>query len=194
MNWEICKEFEFDYGHRVWNQQLNQQLSIDNKLVCRHKHGHRGKVEIYLGADKLNGGMVSDFKHLNWLKMFLDETVDHKFIVDINDPGFSMIACGTINENLKSFDTFDGIQCLLNNIFVPGTDHVVGKVIDVSQLYNAYPKEILEGIFIVDFVPTSENLSKWLFDLVNSKLKLFGIRTTKVVWWETPKSRSIYSG
>ena len=26
----ITKSFEFDYAHRVWNQSLNQQYSVDN--------------------------------------------------------------------------------------------------------------------------------------------------------------------
>ncbi len=30
--------------------------------------------------------MVTDFKHLNWFKEWLDNTIDHKFILDINDP------------------------------------------------------------------------------------------------------------
>lgn len=86
MNWDISKSFEFDYGHRVWSQKLNSEYSLDNKLACRHLHGHRGKVIVHLTSKKLENGMVTDFKHLNFFKKFLDDNVDHKFIFDINDP------------------------------------------------------------------------------------------------------------
>jgi 6-pyruvoyltetrahydropterin/6-carboxytetrahydropterin synthase len=52
----------------------------------------------------------------------------------------------------------------------------------------------IEGYLIVDFVPTSENLSKWLFDIVNSKMSQIGVKVSRIDWFETPKSRSSYIG
>ena len=89
--WEISKEFDFCYGHRVWSQSLNVEFSLDSCLMCRHLHGHQGKVIVYLKSDTLKSGMVTDFKHLNWFKKFLDDVIDHKFIIDINDPLFSTL-------------------------------------------------------------------------------------------------------
>ena len=91
MHWKISKEFEFCYGHRVWSQTLNTEFSLDGCLKCRHLHGHQGKILVYLEASELKDGMVTDFKHLNWFKQFLDDTLDHKFILDINDPLFSTL-------------------------------------------------------------------------------------------------------
>ena len=48
MKWEISKEFDFCYGHRVWSQTLNIDFSLDACLKCRHIHGHEGKVIVYL--------------------------------------------------------------------------------------------------------------------------------------------------
>ena len=45
---------------------------------------------------------------------------------------------------------------------------------------------------VVDFVPTSENLSKWMADLVEAKMKKLDITVHHIDWWETPKSRSVY--
>ena len=89
--WEISKEFDFCYGHRVWSQSLNVEFSLDSCLMCRHLHGHQGKVIVYLKSDSLKSGMVTDFKHLNWFKKFLDDVIDHKFIIDINDPLFKTL-------------------------------------------------------------------------------------------------------
>ena len=87
MTWKISKAFEFCYGHRVWSQELNPDYSLDPCLKCRHLHGHQGRIEVFLESSELNrGGMVTDFKHLNWFKQFLDDVLDHKFIIDIHDP------------------------------------------------------------------------------------------------------------
>ena len=86
MKYQISKEFDFCYGHRVWSQKLDKEFSLDGCLACRHLHGHQGKIIIHLESDKLIDGMVTDFNHLNWFKQFLDDTVDHKFIIDSHDP------------------------------------------------------------------------------------------------------------
>ena len=63
--WVIDKQFDFCFGHRVWSQELNTKYSLDGCLACRHLHGHQGKVKLFLGANDLNKGMVTDFKHTN---------------------------------------------------------------------------------------------------------------------------------
>ena len=59
--WEITKSFSGCYGHRVWNQELNSEFSIDNNLVCRHLHGHEALINVTLEGDSLEKGMVTDF-------------------------------------------------------------------------------------------------------------------------------------
>mgnify|MGYP003490605001 CR=1 FL=1 len=82
--WTIDKQFDFCFGHRVWSQDLNTKYSLDGCLACRHLHGHQGKVKLFLGANNLKHGMVTDFKHTNIFKKWLDDTLDHKFIIDMN--------------------------------------------------------------------------------------------------------------
>ena len=174
MTWEISKEFDFCYGHRVWSQQLNIEYALDDCLMCRHMHGHQGKIKVSLESQTLEGGMVTDFKHLNWFKKFLDDTLDHKFIIDINDPLYETLLPFYANkENLIEFE--QGF-----------------KIPDISLLKEEplHIKELYEGFVIVDFVPTSENLSAWLLQIVKKKMAKINVKVSKLEFWETPKSKS----
>ena len=199
--WKIDKQFSFCYGHRVWSQKLHGDYceSGDASCKCRHLHGHEGLVHIFLEAGDLERGMVTDFKHLGWLKNFLDDNLDHKFIVDTHDPWFPNIVNGSLDftpEGVKyrptlPFNTTDEKFLPVNSVWVPGTDHKAGYTIDASSL-SGPEQEVLEGFFFVNFVPTSENFSKWVFDCVDAKMSLIDVTVAQVDWFETPKSRSSY--
>jgi 6-pyruvoyltetrahydropterin/6-carboxytetrahydropterin synthase len=169
---DISKIFEFDYGHRVWTQKLNPEYSLDNKCVCRHLHGHRGVVEIVLEGDVQQNGMVTDFKHLNWFKKWLDDSLDHKFIIDANDPLFSSLV-----PNVNAFGLID--QTYFKNV-------------NTEAVKDDNLLEWLESFCIVDFVPTSENVCKWLFSVVSPKMQKIGIKVKAIKFKETPKSLCVY--
>lgn len=175
MHWKISKEFDFCYGHRVWSQTLNTEFSLDGCLKCRHLHGHQGKILVYLEAHKLTNGMVTDFKHLNWFKQFLDDTLDHKFILDINDPLFSTLLPHISRNDLIKFD---------EGYLLPDLNKLKDKESHIIELY--------EGYVIVDFVPTSENLSAWFLKIVQNKMEKLNIKVSHVEFLETPKSKSTF--
>ena len=174
MKWQISKQFDFCYGHRVWSQELNTEYALDECLKCRHLHGHQGKIIIHLEADILNKGMVTDFKHLNWFKQFLDDTLDHKFILDFNDPLFE-----TLLPHYKDKKDF----------YKMSQDFML---LDLSIIKNepTHIQEMYEGFVIVNFVPTSENLSAWLLGIVKEKMDKINIKTSHLEYFETPKSKS----
>ncbi|MEO1916735.1 MAG: 6-carboxytetrahydropterin synthase [Candidatus Thioglobus sp.] len=176
--WVIDKTIEFCYGHRVWTQVLNGEYSDDLQCACRHLHGHEGKVMIHLTGDGLDPtGMVTDFRHLEWLKKWVNANVDHQFILDISDPLYTQLVG----------------KDELYEILVPGTNHIAGRKINLDNTEPGTPEyEYKEGFFIVDFVPTSENLSKWMSELVQVKMEPLNVKVDSIEWWETPKSRSIY--
>ena len=175
MHWKISKEFEFCYGHRVWSQTLDTEFSLDGCLKCRHLHGHQGKILVYLEAQELTNGMVTDFKHLNWFKQFLDDTLDHKFILDINDPLFSTLLPHISRNDLIKFD---------EGYLLPDLNKLKDKESHIIELY--------EGYVIVDFVPTSENLSAWFLKIVQNKMEKLNIKVSHVEFLETPKSKSTF--
>ena len=199
--WSIHKTLDFCYGHRVFTQKLNGEFSADLKTACRHIHGHEGSVVIYLEGDTLDDtGMVTDFRHLEWAKKFINEHIDHQFIICIDDPMFDNIVLEPFKKLTdKTFtDKFEFYENDTVALMVPNTGYVAGyKPFTGAALVPAerrdWPEfEIIEGITIVDFVPTSENLSKWLADLVQAKMERIGVTVSRVDWYETPRSCSTY--
>ena len=182
MSWIIDKTFEFCYGHRVWTQKLHGEYAADLKCACRHLHGHEGKMQVYLtnatDSSKLDlTGMVTDFRHTEWLKTWINKYIDHQFVIDRNDP---------------LYDSIVGIRGLVP-VLVPNTEHVAGWHLDLTGLDPNTPEyEYYEGFMVVDFVPTSENLSAWMAKLVDVKMAPLGVKVHHIDWWETPKSRSVF--
>jgi len=178
MKWEISKQFDFCYGHRVWSQTLDVEFSMDSCLACRHLHGHQGRLIVYLSSNKLVDGMVTDFHHLNWLKVFLDKTLDHKFIIDISDPLFETL--------LPDFADKQNLITYKEGYKRPNLKLLKEKPAHLIEMYKGY--------IIVDFVPTSENISTWLLKIVQEKMKKINVTVSRIEFFETPKSRSIVYG
>lgn len=197
--WSIHKTLECCYGHRVYTQQLNGEFAADLRSACRHYHGHEGKIEVFLESDTLDHtGMVTDFRHLEWAKKFINEYIDHQFIMDINDPMFETFAMIPYSKLTgKTFaNKWELHEKSSTAIVVPDTNHIVGYKLDLEgltpfQMAQA-DYEIVDGLTIVDFVPTSENLSKWMADMIQAKMSRIGVKVSRIDWWETPKSCSTY--
>jgi 6-pyruvoyltetrahydropterin/6-carboxytetrahydropterin synthase len=177
----IGKEFSFCYGHRVWSQKLNSEYSLDDRCVCRHLHGHQGTVRVYLKGDELTDGMVTDFKHLNWLKKFIDDELDHKFIIDKDDPLYDVIIPDTPTM---------GCQCSAERPLL--IDHGTHSTIKINPDWDENMKDLYEGFVVVNFVPTSENLCKWLHGIAQEKMSKLGVEVNRVQFLETPKSQANY--
>lgn len=197
--WSIHKDLEFCYGHRTYTQRLNGEFSSDLRQACRHYHGHEGRVTVYLEGDTLDQtGMVTDFRHLEWAKKFINEHIDHQFIMDINDPLFNqfVLVPYQILTGKTFSDKYEFYETSTFALEVPNTDYVVGYKPDVTGLTDAQVNspeyEAVEGFTIVDFVPTSENLSKWMAELIQAKMSRLNVKVSRVDWWETPRSCSTY--
>lgn len=199
--WVIDKQFDFCFGHRVWSQNLDTKYSLDGCLACRHLHGHQGKVKLFLGANELNKGMVTDFKHTNIFKKWLDDVMDHKFIIDINDPLFDdMFGLIKLDSGKNWMDFESDNSNLLIGLYkdykyaIPDLDHLDGIISNLEKTNEEklaiYEK--FEGLVIVDFVPTSENLCQWWYEVANKMLNELGIDVVAVEYWETPKSHCRY--
>ena len=197
----IDKSFSFCYGHRVHNQRLDTNFteSGDACLACRHLHGHEGLVKVFLEEEQLgvnvqSTGMVTDFKHLGWFKNFLDDTLDHKMILDLEDPILKE-ECNYLLDDDGEFDM--GLVIYMpEGYWVPNLTKVRADLDRMDEKWNVYkPGEMdaiyekYEGMVFVDFVPTSENLAGWLLTVTQNKMKgIPNVKVAAVEYWETPKS------
>ena len=181
MKWVIDKEFHFEMGHRVWAQKLDRpDLSIETECACKHLHGHSYSIKVFLGADTLDqSAMVTDFKNLNFMKEFVDNVLDHKFMIDINDPNFEIIT----SVSTKFFENIGGFKNFTN------LGEAFGK--GVPGLVEADRQLHLNSFVLVDFVPTSENICKYLKLYAQERIGDFAT-VTAVELWETKKSHCRY--
>ena len=175
MKYSISKSFTFDYGHRVWNQSLKNQ---PNK--CKQLHGHTGTITVHIGADELNNHMVIDFNELEFVKEFIDDVFDHKFVIDRNDPLFETITNSTKNHLII---TKWGVK----KIHVPK-----GSIVPPSMI------ELWNSFSIVSWPPTSENFAAYVYDVILQYLYLSDfdglIVVESVEFSETPKTKAIFNG
>ena len=195
--WVIDKSFDFCFGHRVYTQTLNTKYSLDGCLACRHLHGHQGKVKLFLGANDLNKGMVTDFKHTNIFKKWLDDVMDHKFVIDVNDPLFSNLAGDILLTPDESLSWYENLMVNYNSEYGyarPDLDHVTDILskLNISDARKQAIYEKYEGLIVVNFIPTSERLCQWWYEVANKMLNGLGIDVVAVEYWETPKSHCRY--
>ena len=177
MSWEISKEFEFDFGHRVWSQNLDSDLSCSSKNKCRHLHGHRGKVIVYLHSVDLEDGYVEDFTHLGWFKKYVDDLFDHKMLLDADDPQLDFILPKNTTQMITKSTLDDNIL-------------VYGQSMGITQ----EEQDVLDSFVITPFVVTAENLAKYFFDIVSKRMNNDRVKVSKIVFYETPKSQATYTG
>lgn len=192
MKWTIDKSFDWCYGHRVWSQQLDADFTGSEGvcLACRHLHGHQGKLKVMLEGDELERGMVTDFKHLGWMKDFIDDVLDHKMIMDIRDPLLEHEVPELMYRPFESGAgtgpgdlTFQKTKCVYHEegYWTPALE-LLPKGLSPAVI------EKYEGMVFVDFVPTSENLSAWLLRVAREKMSAMNVKVVAVEFWETPKS------
>ena len=44
--WQISKDFDFCYGHRIHSQNLEKSLSCGAEPKCLRLHGHNGTIKV----------------------------------------------------------------------------------------------------------------------------------------------------
>ncbi len=120
MTYEVVREIEFCYGHRL--------LNYSGK--CKNLHGHNGLAVIKIASNELdNLGMVIDFTKIkstvaNWI----NDTLDHKLILCKTDPLIPALKAN--NEVIYLMDTNPTAENIAKLIF----DYTFKQNIDVTEV------------------------------------------------------------
>ncbi len=81
--YSVTKVIHFCYGHRL----------LHYRGKCRYLHGHNGKAEIELSAQRLDArGMVRDFEDVSrTIQRWIDDVLDHAMLLNRKDPLVPML-------------------------------------------------------------------------------------------------------
>lgn len=206
--YEVYKEIEFDMGHRVYTQKLDETLALTKTCKCRHFHGHRYKIQAYIKSDVINNtGMVIDFTHYNYLKFIIDNFFDHKFMLSINDPLFEKVMDDitkmshhdTIHIKYLTGSKINDEMIIIEKIpqLFDSKDIIAlcPDLHDIMATEDIYVQEYINSFVFVREVPTAENIAVIIHKILSNILKdnnLNSLYCNKVVVYETPKSVAIY--
>jgi len=187
--YKISKSFDFCYGHRVYTQDVDPDYAGSLECPCQRIHGHQGKITVEMSIDKLDQrGFVVDFKELSFIKYFIDNNLDHRFIVSVQDPGFQKLVgidpLYTIKED--------------SELVIPihlHSNELMGYRFDIDNPHIKMDMNHLNSFVIVDFNPTSEELAKWIYEGLEKVFDQspFDCRVESVEWSETPKTKAVYT-
>lgn len=193
----IDKAFHWEAGHRVWSQELDTRFTSrgDGCCACRHRHGHSYEMRVFLeeieaGENIKDTGMVVDFKMIGFAKDFVDDVLDHKMILDINDPLHAEDSRWLLNDD----EELDLETChkMPEGYWIPDMTKIVKSMEqfgDIDSIKNKAILEKYEGTVLVDFLPTSENLANWLFGIIETRIKdINNVQVHAIELWETKKS------
>ena len=164
----ITREIGIDMGHRV----------TYHGSKCKNLHGHRYTIQATcsgpLYEEGEQQGMVLDFGFLKTEMMdIIDKYCDHGMVLWVEDPIVQKIA--------------------LDNEFI---EHLIQTDID-SQGWSFIvdEHEIFGKLYVVNFVPTAENLAKHWYDRLKPRVaEITGGQATleQIKAWETPNCSAQY--
>ncbi len=76
MTFRITKDYHFSASHRLHN--------LPEDHPCARLHGHNYIVQVELSSEGLNeAGFVRDYRELDALKTYIDETCDHRHLNEV---------------------------------------------------------------------------------------------------------------
>ena len=116
----------------------------------------------------------------------------HRYFVEVGVDDKVINAQGESNEGMV-IDFGDLKQIMVQEIDARLDHGFMMYDGDVFMSTFAYlMKEHGQKIIFVEFVPTAENIAKYLYEIIKNKLKEVGIKIKHVKVWETPTSTATY--
>lgn len=193
----IEKTFTGDLAHRIHTQRLDSDFTEKGTkiLKCRRLHGHTFGLKVKLGSKTLENDMVLDYNELGFVKDMINDILDHRTLIAESDPILEKVLLPVFSDYIK--------ESLLEKssepypIFIKTPWECSKFNIDVIEDQDI--KEFLDSFVIVPFTTSSENISRWIFQIVESKIYKFNqihstdVKVLSVSYKETPNSEAVYS-
>lgn len=96
------------YGHNIGLSAVFRQPNADHSH-CSLLHGYSLAFTFTFGCDELdNKNWAVDFGGLKPLKQWLEDSFDHKVVVDVNDPKLDFLRSMEA-EGIAQLTVFDGV-------------------------------------------------------------------------------------
>lgn len=193
----IEKTFTGDIAHRIHNQNLDSEFTENNSkiLKCRRLHGHTYELKVKLGAEDLKDDMVLDYNELGFIKTLIDDILDHRTLISDTDPIFDKVLMKTWNDYLNDASTPQVLERTKWSTYKYNS-----SLFDLTNITDWTIKEFLSAFVIINFTSSSENISQWLFDVIQEKITEYNkrngtsVKVVSVSYKETPKSEAICLG
>jgi 6-pyruvoyltetrahydropterin/6-carboxytetrahydropterin synthase len=103
----------------------------------------------------------------------------------VSTPGSSSEGMLADFGDLKTFMTYGVHDVLDHGFIVYEADRVALRMFDYAEGENF-------KLIIVPFIPTAENLAKWCWDQLVTRVESIGFKMHLVELWETPTSLATY--
>lgn len=101
--YRITKEFSFSASHRL--------TTLVDGHPCSRVHGHNYIVVVELAAAELNEhGFVREYRDLDALKSYIDDTFDHRHLNDVLDMPTSEVLAKHFYDWCKA--RWDEVSCV----------------------------------------------------------------------------------
>ncbi len=116
----VTETLHFCYGHRL----------LEYQGKCIHPHGHNGKVEIELAAERLDRlGMVVDFSDIaDTMQSWIDANLDHRMLLRKDDPLCEVLS--RLGEPFYAMDVNPTAEAVARAIY----DQAVGRNFPVREV------------------------------------------------------------
>ncbi len=165
--------FSFSIGHREHNSNNKKE---------RWLHGHNITIIIEMIDEFILGKDI--------IENFVDDVLDHKMVLDINDPLHGEDSIWLLNDDGEL--DLDTCHKMPEGYWIPDMTQIVESMEKFGDIDTPQNKAILEkyeGTVLVDFLPTSENLANWLFEVISNRIKdIDNVTVNAIELWETEKS------
>lgn len=184
-------DYRLCYAHRVDDHTFSQTEKP------RMIHGHTADLSIVVNYSSKDTQFRLVDTAVSEVFTFMGSQFFNRFFIDCNDPMYYTLVTSLyesvaeklgINLNEVNFD-------MLRDIHTE-SEIVVAKEVNLAPFRidrNSPIHDVLKSYVVLDFCPSSDNLCKWFYNIVDSIVSPVGAEVEFVEWSSVPNKTTIYA-